>query len=115
PRPQHRLLDEVLRPLPIAVAQPQGMREQRVAVLGMQRADELVVVRHLRLSPVLLGPPPLGGASAGPTFCTRFTQPRFNLGWTASYRSRTQGRRWVGPIRRRVRRPGRPTPGQAYG
>jgi hypothetical protein len=36
--------------LPVAVTQAQRVDEERVAVLAVQRADELFVVRHVRLS-----------------------------------------------------------------
>jgi hypothetical protein len=39
-------LHKILGALPVAVTQAQGMDEQRVAVFGVQRADELLVIGH---------------------------------------------------------------------
>ncbi len=55
PGPQQRLLDEILRPLAITVAQSERVCVQRVAVLRMQRTDQLVaghaLVSHLAARP----------------------------------------------------------------
>jgi hypothetical protein len=56
PRAQHRFLHKVLRALPIASGQAQRVCEQRIAVLGVQRPQQLCVfLPHLpRALPLLL-------------------------------------------------------------
>lgn len=43
PGPQQGLLNQVLRPLAVAVDQAQGVREERLGVLVVQRAQEFGV------------------------------------------------------------------------
>jgi hypothetical protein len=72
PGAQQRLLHQVLGPRPIAVDQSQGVREQRVGMLVVQRAQQLgVVVTDGGTSLPAAGrptmrPPVAGGASALP-------------------------------------------------
>ena len=47
PGPQEGFLDEILGALPIAVAQPQRVREESVTVFGVQRTNEFVVLGQL--------------------------------------------------------------------
>src|SRR5215467_2413839 len=43
PRPEQRLLNDVLGPLTVTTHQPEHIAEQRTRVLGIERPDQLVV------------------------------------------------------------------------
>src|SRR5690606_16062391 len=72
--------------------QAQRVGEQRVAVLGLQRADQVLVVRHGRVASVvgcLIGPGSLIRAGLQRRACTlRSTDP--DAGWFRPYVSRSR-------------------------